>query len=222
MHIKIRVWDLPTRIFHWVLVLCVIGSIVTVNLGGNWMQWHFRFGYAILVLLFFRITWGFTGSRYARFNSFPASPRAALAYVRKQSHASAGHNPLGAFSVYLLLLVLLFQVVTGLFANDAIMWDGPLRHWVSNNTSDWFTTLHKANRFLLLALITLHLLAIACYTWVKKQALVKAMWTGDKEFDDGQSRIPARDNAKLRWGGLIVLGIYIALVALFLGLAALK
>jgi cytochrome b len=217
---KIRVWDLPTRVFHWALVLCIIGSVVTVNLGGNWMEWHFRFGYAILVLLLFRLTWGFVGSRYARFSSFPPSPRAALAYLRGLPYAAPGHSPLGALSVYALLLALSFQVVTGLFSNDAIMWDGPLRHWVSNEVSDWLTSLHKANRVVLLGLIGLHLSAIAYYAWIKKQALVKAMWTGDQEFDDAQTRVAAHDTAQVRWGGLLVFGIFVAVFMLFITLVS--
>jgi len=86
--------------------------------------------------------------------------------------------------------------------------------------SDWLTSLHKANRVVLLGLIGLHLSAIAYYAWIKKQALVKAMWTGDQEFNDAQTRVAAHDNAQVRWGGLVVLGIYAAVVTLFLVLAA--
>ena len=176
---KARVWDLPTRLFHWALAACVVGSLVSVNLGGNAVAWHFRFGYAILTLLLFRLAWGFVGPRYARFSSFPPNPLAALRYLRGQDASAAGHSPLGALSVYALLLSLAFQAGTGLFANDAIMWDGPLRHTVSNATSDWLTSLHKTNRFVLLALIALHLAAIAFYTLLKRKSLVRPMITGD-------------------------------------------
>jgi cytochrome b len=192
---RIYVWDLPLRIFHWGLVICVLGAIVTGSLGGNSFIWHFRFGYCVIGLLAFRIVWGFMGSQYSRFSSFPPSPGKAMAYLKSEIKgetssellsvgkplSNLGHNPLGAFSVYAILLVLIFQVSTGLFANDAIMWDGPFKNYVSNDTSDLLTTLHQINRILLLALIGLHLAAMAFYTWVKKERLVGAMVSGYKE-----------------------------------------
>jgi cytochrome b len=188
---KIYVWDLPLRIFHWGLVICVLGSIITGSLGGNSFIWHFRFGYCVIGLLAFRIVWGFAGSTYSKFSSFPPSPGKAIAYLKGEPaavltpgqtpHAHLGHNPLGAFSVYAILLALIFQVSTGLFANDAIMWDGPLRNYVSNDTSDLLTTLHKVNRIVLLVLIGLHLAAMGFYTWVKKEPLVGAMVSGYKD-----------------------------------------
>ena len=190
---KIYVWDLPLRIFHWGLVICVLGSIITGSLGGNSFVWHFRFGYCVIGLLAFRIVWGFAGSTYSRFSSFPPSPGKAIAYLKgepstdlppgQMPQAQLGHNPLGAFSVYAILLALIFQVSTGLFANDAIMWDGPLRNYVSNDTSDLLTTLHKINRIVLLVLIGLHLAAMAFYTWVKKEPLVGAMVSGYKKSE---------------------------------------
>ncbi|TXL68708.1 cytochrome b/b6 domain-containing protein [Zeimonas arvi] len=187
----IRVWDLPTRLFHWGLAACVIGSLVTINLGGNAVAWHFRFGYAILTLLIFRLAWGFVGPRYARFASFPPNPMAALRYLRGPVQGALGHSPLGALSVYALLLSLGFQACTGLFANDAIMWDGPLRNTVSNATSDWLTSLHKTNRYVLLGLIALHLGAIAYYTLFKRKPLVRPMITGDALPPPGRSRARA-------------------------------
>ncbi|MCM5570609.1 cytochrome b/b6 domain-containing protein [Burkholderiaceae bacterium FT117] len=177
-----RVWDLPTRLFHWSLAACIVGSLVSVNLGGNAVAWHFRFGYAILALLLFRLAWGFVGPRYARFSSFPPNPMAALRYLRGAEAPAAGHSPLGALSVYALLLSLAFQAGTGLFANDAIMWDGPLRNLVSNASSDFITKLHKLNRIVLLSLILLHLCAIAFYALKRRRSLVKPMIVGDAEL----------------------------------------
>jgi cytochrome b len=202
---RVYVWDLPLRIFHWGLVICVLGSIITGSLGGNSFIWHFRFGYCVIGLLAFRIIWGFAGSKYSKFSSFPPSPVRAIAYLKGEStkgepikgepikglhtdgepNRHLGHNPLGAFSVYAILLALIFQVSTGLFANDAIMWDGPLRNYVSNSTSDLLTSLHKINRIILFVLIGLHLAAMAFYTWVKKEPLVGAMVSGYKEQDKG-------------------------------------
>lgn len=151
------------------------------------MLWHFRCGYLILSLLLFRVVWGFVGSTYSRFAYFPPNPAAAWRYLRGQHSPQPGHSPLGALSVYALLLALLLQVVTGLFANDAIMWDGPLRHWVSDDLSDQLTQWHKLNRFVLLGLIGLHISAIAYYSWVKKRRLVAAMIHGHQDIDDATS-----------------------------------
>jgi cytochrome b len=101
----IRIWDLPTRLFHWALVACIIGAFVTVKLGGLYMDWHARFGAAILGLIVFRLIWGFVGPRYARFTQFVRGPRAILAYLRGAA-APAGHNPLGALSVIALIAVI--------------------------------------------------------------------------------------------------------------------
>ena len=211
---RVRVWDLPTRLFHWLLVACVVGSLVSVNLGGNAVGWHVRFGYAILTLLLFRLLWGFVGPRYARFSSFPPSPAAAIAWMRGARAAWAGHNPVGAFSVYAMLAALALQAATGLFATDDIMWDGPLKAQVSNATSALLTRVHKVNRFVVLALIALHLVAIVWYGRVRKEPLLRAMIDGEKPFDaaDGPQP-PAADDGPRQWLlALALLGLSAAAV----------
>lgn len=217
--IRVRIWDLPTRVFHGLLALCVIGSVVSVKFGGNAIAWHFRFGYAILALLLFRLIWGFVGPRYARFTSFPPDPRAALANLRGAAHPAGGHNPLGAFSVYAMLAALAFQAVSGLFANDSIMWDGPLRPWVTEATSELVTRWHRLNRYLLLGLIGLHLAAIAWYSLRRGQRLVGPMLTGDRQVDPGMAPAPARDDARVRLGALALLTVCAAAVAALITLA---
>ncbi|TDM08566.1 MAG: hypothetical protein C4K60_03845 [Ideonella sp. MAG2] len=134
-----RVWDLPTRLFHWLLVLAVIGLVITGNVGGNAMVWHARLGVGVGCLLVFRLVWGVVGGRWSRFASFVRSPAALLRYVRGVSEAHeyvhVGHNPLGALSVLALLTVLLVQVSSGLVADDEIAFTGPLISWVSGATS---------------------------------------------------------------------------------------
>ena len=201
----VRVWDLPTRLFHWALVVCVIGSLVSINIGGNAVAWHFRFGYAILTLLLFRVVWGFVGPRHARFSSFPPNPAAAWRYLRGHEPHLAGHSPLGALSVYVLLLALSVQVLTGLFSNDAIMWDGPLRSLVSNSTSDRLTAVHQFNRLVVIGLVLLHILAIAYYRFVKREALVAPMVTGDREIAGATAQDSARDAPRERLLGLALL-----------------
>jgi len=184
---RIRVWDLPTRLFHWLLLACAVGSLVSVNLGGNAVGWHFRFGYAILTLLLFRLLWGFVGPRYARFASFPPSPAAAIAWMRGARAAWPGHNPVGAFSVYAMLAALALQAVTGLFATDDIATDGPLRYLVSGATSSRLTTIHRYGINVLMALVALHLVAIAFYLVVKRDNLARAMVTGKKTLAPGDA-----------------------------------
>jgi cytochrome b len=119
----LRIWDLPTRLFHWALVVCVLGAFVTVKLGGLYMEWHVRFGLATAGLILFRVLWGLFGSRYARFSQFLRGPRALAAYLGGRLR-TAGHNPLGALSVIAMLLAFGFQAVSGLFASDDIMIQG--------------------------------------------------------------------------------------------------
>ena len=186
---KVLVWDLPLRLFHWVLVLLVTTSIVTAELGGNAMQIHMLSGYSILTLLLFRILWGFLGGTYARFASFVRHPRAALEYLRalrrQDARAHLGHNPAGAWSVVLMLAVLLVQATTGLFSNDDIATDGPLVKLISKHLSDRITGIHDFNSNLLYVLIGLHLTAIAFYYFYKRENLVRPMITGFKETPAG-------------------------------------
>lgn len=173
------IWDLPTRLFHWLLALLVVAAFITANVGGNWIEWHFRAGYAILTLLLFRLAWGFAGGRHARFSSFPLRPAAIRAYLRGGlDSASPGHNPLGSLSVVAMLLAIAVQVGLGLFSNDDIASEGPLAVWVSKDTSDFLTSLHHINRFVVLALVVLHIAAIAWYRLFGGRNLVTAMITG--------------------------------------------
>lgn len=178
MH-RIRVWDLPTRLFHWALVVCVAGAFVSAQIGGNAMVWHGRCGLAVLGLLVFRIVWGFVGSTYARFAQFVRGPAAIKAYLRGEWQGE-GHNPLGALSVLALLGTLTLLVATGLFANDDIAFEGPLYSLVGKDVSDRLVGLHRLIEPVIILLVVAHLGAIAYYVRVKKQALVMPMITGWK------------------------------------------
>ena len=193
---RVRVWDLPTRLFHWVLAACVLGSIISAKIGGNAMAWHFRFGYVVLTLLAFRLLWGFVGGRWSRFASFVYAPSTTLRYLRGESrddeHHHVGHNPLGAFSVFGFLALLLLQVSTGLVADDEISNAGPLVKLVSGSTSSLATNWHKNfGQWLIITLIVLHLAAITYY-WVRQRRnLVAPMLHGDKPLAD---HVPASDD----------------------------
>lgn len=185
------VWDLPVRVTHWALAAAVAGSFATHYAGAAWSAWHGRCGYAVLVLVAFRIAWGFVGTRHARFANFLRGPRAMLAYLRARDAAPVvGHNPLGALSVLALLGLLSLQAATGLFANDEVAFTGPFYGWVSAATSERFTGLHEANSNALLVMLVLHVAAIAWYAVVRKRRLVAAMVTGRRptaEVPDGEA-----------------------------------
>ena len=180
----VRVWDAPTRLFHWLLVLLIALQYATGEFHLLDMRWHFWFGYATLALVLFRILWGFFGSQTSRFAAFLRGPRAVLAYAKSQlstiPQVSVGHNPLGGWSVLALLVCVLAQIITGLFASDEIDTDGPLVAFVSTRTVKLMTRLHDWNQNLLLALIALHVLAVLAYLVLKQQNLIAPMITGSK------------------------------------------
>ena len=184
---KVFVWDLPVRLFHWILTGLIIVSFYTGVTGGfTTMDYHMWAGYGILALLLFRILWGFFGSHNARFGSFLVSPSKVIHYVRSFGHDPAplvGHNPLGGLSIIAITLALLVQVGTGLFANDDILLEGPLAHLVSYDTSRWLTGIHKTNRYIVLGLIVIHILAVLYYQFGKKDNLIGPMITGWKTLD---------------------------------------
>lgn len=181
----VRVWDLPTRTFHWLLATLVVASIVSARVGGGAMTWHMRSGYAIFTLLAFRLVWGLVGGRWSRFAAFCYAPATSLRYLRGASrpdeHHHVGHNPLGAWSVFALLAVLAAQVATGLVADDEIATNGPLLKYVSSATSSAATHWHKRyGQWIIITLIVLHLGAIAYYALKRRQNLVAPMLHGDK------------------------------------------
>jgi cytochrome b len=164
---RIRVWDLPTRMFHWLLAALVVFSFTTGRIGGDWMAWHLRSGYAVLALLAFRIAWGFLGSDTARFARFLRGPRAALAYARETLAGRhpfiAGHNPLGGWMIVAMLAALAFQAGTGLFADDEIATQGPLAVKVSSEVVSRMSALHSYGEWVVVGLVVLHGIAIAVY-----------------------------------------------------------
>ena len=211
----IRVWDLPIRVFHCLLVLCIIGSVVTVNIGGNAMQWHAYFGYSVLTLLIFRMTWGFVGSTHARFVSFFPSLQNILNYLQGHAPRVLGHNPLGAISVIALLLVLSIQALTGLFVDDEIAFQGPFAKYVSNSTVSLLSEVHEWNHWLIYILITIHIAAIIYYQKFKGEDLIKPMISGDKEIDPSEEAnyLPS-DLGRASKDGALQRGIALVLLSL--------
>lgn len=211
---RIRLWDLPIRLFHWLLALSVIAAIICAQVGGNWMDWHGRIGLFIVGLLAFRLVWGVIGSTYARFMQFIPTPNKLKAYLRGDWRG-VGHNPLGAFSVFGMIGLLCFQVASGLFSNDDITFVGPLFNLVSKDQSNFLTGLHQLASNLIYLLIGLHWVAIAFYTWVKKDRLVKPMINGWKDVPDEHPAQPASGGGWLAF--LVALAIAVATVYLASG-----
>jgi cytochrome b len=211
----IRVWDLPLRLFHWLLVLVVVAAIVAQKMGDDAMAWHFRFGYAALTLVLFRILWGVVGSRYARFSDFVKGPSAITAYIKGLRGGTSGaikpmgHNPLGALSVLALLAIILIQSATGLFSSDDHHHHGPLAKFLSETWVERISEFHEdVSGTLIYILIGLHLVAIAYYYFFKKENLVKAMITGDRQVEgDAPSANDSWSMRLLALAILIVCGI---------------
>jgi cytochrome b len=181
---KRLVWDLPTRLFHWLLALDILGLYLTAEPGTPTMEWHFRLGYVALGLVAFRIIWGFIGPRHARFSTFLVGPKALFAYLRcflkRDSPAAPGHNPAGALMVIVLLLMVGFQAITGLFTSDDIVFAGPYNGAVSGDTADRMGSLHHRNFAILQWAILLHVVAVLFYVIFKRQNLIGAMFSGRK------------------------------------------
>jgi cytochrome b len=177
---RIRVWDLPTRLFHWSLVLAVSVAVATGLVGGDWMPVHGYAGLAIVGLVSFRLVWGVAGSAHARFLNFAPTPGRLRAYFTGRWQGQ-GHNPLGALSVFALLALLAVQAVTGLLGNDEISFTGPLARLVEESTSLRLTGLHQQLAYVLLGFLALHVAAVLVYLAVRKTNLVKPMVTGWKE-----------------------------------------
>jgi len=179
---KRLVWDLPLRLFHWLLVTSMIASYVTAKLGFDWMQWHFYLGYWTIGLLVFRILWGFFGPRHARFSSFMHPPSTIWLYMksmlRRDSVRSIGHNPVGGLMVILMLLLVAVQATTGLFTTDDVVWAGPYNPSVSSSTASTLSTIHNINFNIIIGVVCLHVAAILFYALYKRQNLVAPMLHG--------------------------------------------
>lgn len=217
--VTVRIWDLPTRLFHWLLAACVIALVVTGNIGGNAMVWHIRLGYAVLTLLLFRLVWGLVGGYWSRWGQLFLAPSHVLAHLRGSAARPpwAGHNPIGSWSVLLMLLWLLLQVSTGLVSDDEIANAGPLTALVSGATVSAATAWHKgAGKLVLIFLVLGHVSAIAWYRLRKGQSLVPPMLHGDKTLSGPVT--PSRDCLPQRVLAVLLLLVCAAAVRWLVGL----
>lgn len=218
----VRVWDLPTRLFHWALAASVIGLVITGNVGGNAMVWHQRLGLTVGALLVFRVLWGLVGGRWSRFASFIYLPGTMWRYLRgahrPSDHFEVGHNPLGSLSVFALLSLLALQVASGLVADDEIAFTGPLYSFVASATSSLATSWHKGpGKLILLVLVSLHLAAIIFYKLRKRVNLVGPMLSGDKalpaDTPASTDSLATRGLAVLLLGACAALAYWVASLA---------
>jgi cytochrome b len=201
------IWDLPTRVFHWLLAAAVAGMIATGKIGGDdVIVWHARLGYCVGALLMFRVVWGFVGGHWSRFESFPPSIAQAWRYWREGEPLDLrGHSPLGALSVYAMLAFLALQVASGLFAETKEDFAGPLAALVSNATVHFMTGYHKrVGQLVVIALVVLHVAAVAVYA-SRGRDLVSPMWHGRKPVPGATPG--SRDDARTRWLALGIMSL---------------
>lgn len=215
----VRVWDLPVRLFHWALAALFVVQWISGKAGK--LDIHMTLGAAVLSLLLFRLAWGLVGSRTARFADFVRGPAAAGAYLRGLKDGrpwpGLGHNPLGGWSVVLLLGLLLAQGSAGLFASDDIATDGPLAWMVSSKATATLSAVHRLGAKLLLALVALHLSAVFFYLFAKKENLIRPMLTGCKPVSPDLAAKAERLTFASPWLALALLALSAGLV--FGGLA---
>lgn len=175
---KIHVWDLPVRLFHWALVVLMVMLFVSAYAGQ--MDAHAALGRIVLVLVLFRLVWGFVGSQTAKFRDFVKGLGGVHAYLSSKTTDTVGHNPLGALMVVVLLGTLLIQALSGMFSSDGIGFSGPLAHWVSSVDSDSITGLHVFMAYVIAALVAIHVLAVLLHWIVHRENLILPMFSGKK------------------------------------------
>jgi cytochrome b len=179
---RVRIWDVPTRLFHWLLALLILAAYLSHEFST--IQRHMQVGYVVLTLVGFRLLWGVVGSETSRFASFVPTPRWTAGYVRGllagRPPKTVGHNPLGSLLIYLMLALVAFQAITGLYANDGIFSEGPLAKLVGDDTSDLLTDWHTQSFWVLVGCIAVHVTANVVAELVFRQPLIRAMITGAK------------------------------------------
>lgn len=205
------VWDIPTRLFHWLLALGFAGAWITHQIDE--MDWHAWCGYGVLVLLLFRLGWGIVGGYHSRFINFLGRPRHIVSYLRGHYPRTDGHNPLGVLSVIALLLLLLVQALTGLFNSDGLGFSGPLYPAVEGSLADKLGDLHSLLSEVLLALVGLHIVAVLFYQFVRKERLIQGMTAGEPQKAESVNASPAW------WKAIVCLLVALMVVGAILYLA---
>lgn len=201
---KIKVWDLPIRLFHWALVAMIVVCIYTINVEN--ITAHQYAGVFVLVLLLFRIIWGLIGSSTAKFWDFLKGPNTIYHYLRYGVSKTEGHNPMGAYMVLFMLVVLLVQTLTGLFLTDNtyLHQDSPLYKLISSDTRKYFKFIHQYNLYVIYGMVGLHVIAIIGYLLLKGQNLVKTMVLGSRKENEWHSPMAQSLHGDKPWVALII------------------
>jgi cytochrome b len=202
-------WDIPTRVFHWAIV-CAL-PLAWWSAEEQRFDIHQWIGYTVLVLVVSRVVWGLVGSRHSRFGDFLVGPGKILAYLRGQGRQGVGHNPLGGWSVVVLLTLLLLQAVSGLFNSDDIFFSGPLYYWATTEFRDAMGVVHDVAFNALIGFVALHILAVLYHQFRLKEKLIQAMVRGSATGREGTEQ-------PMAWWWALFIAALVAL-ALWLGLA---
>lgn len=206
---RVHVWNLHTRIFHWLLVILVFTSL-SLGMKGDedLMIWHYRCGYALLGLIGFRVVIGLMSGDYARFKHFPLNPLRIPGYLKGEQYA--GHNPLGVWMISLLLVAVAMQAISGLFTSDGFWLEGPWANDASETTVSFASWIHDYGDIVFTLLIGIHLFANVIYSFWKKNKLIRAMFTGNKEFSADVNFEAAKPTS---WKAIIIGFIVAGLIA---------
>jgi cytochrome b len=217
---EVRIWDLPLRLFHWLLAVAIAACLYTGLDGGfEEMDWHQRSGYLVLGLVFFRLAWGFLGTRHARFSSFLRGPRPVVTYARnllarRTAHAP-GHNPLAGWTIATTLSVIALQAGTGLFATDDLFIEGPLAHLAGGELSSTLNTIHGVGQWSVGGLVALHLSAILWHRFVLGEHIIRPMITGRGQGNAGDPDIGPQRIGTATLAAAVAAAIVTALVTAF-------
>ncbi len=202
------VWDIPTRAFHWLLVIAVFLSWLSSEL--DWIDVHLWSGYTALTLVVFRLGWGVVGSLHSRFSDFLRGPKTILSYLRGEEPRRPGHNPLGGLSILALLTLVLAQAVTGLFNSDGLLFDGPLYYALDTPWSDRMGAWHETLFWVLVGFVALHLVAVLFYQFGKRQNLIGPMITGGENGAAAPAGLLRALLVVAISAGLLALAVYFA------------
>lgn len=199
---QFKVWDLSLRVFHFILIILIIGSYISAKL--DMLNIHQYFGVSILGLIFFRILWGFIGSYYSKFESFNISIKGALTQFSKKNQNKSIRTPLGSFSTLTFIIVLIGLSISGLFSSDDVLYDAPLAHLASNYVYLW-TDIHNLLHFFLYFLVGTHILAILYYQIIKKHKIIQRMTDGYTRINQKSVRSINEKSSK----GILLISIFI-------------
>tara|TARA_A100001015_G_scaffold18813_1_gene21772 strand:+ start:651 stop:1310 length:660 start_codon:yes stop_codon:yes gene_type:complete len=199
---QFKVWDLSLRVFHFILIILIIGSYISAKL--DMLNIHQYFGVSILGLIFFRILWGFVGSYYSKFESFNISIKGALTQFSKKNQNKSIRTPLGSFSTLTFIIVLIGLSISGLFSSDDVLYDAPLAHLASNYVYLW-TDIHNLLHFFLYFLVGTHILAILYYQIIKKHKIIQRMTDGYTRINQKSVRSINEKSSK----GILLISIFI-------------